>query len=199
MKHTSVSLTPALLTAGVTSLHFPRPVHTTHYQKGLLGSTCHMGRCGAGSLEVILDWDRPPASQGVNPPPNTPGHFRFSPAPKEAPPPHSSQSFMWVGENIWQPLSARPLFVLQASLSSHKLLTMWLFKVRFKTRVTMSKRVLKFDTKMRKMRTMWKSSPYFLWWLYYKRNILVVSEKPGVRYFFHDGKGRFCPDIFVSY
>lgn len=68
MEHTSVSLTPARLTAGVTSLHFPRPVHTTHYQKGLLGSTCHMGRCGAGSLEVILDWDRPPASQGVTPP-----------------------------------------------------------------------------------------------------------------------------------
>lgn len=67
MEHTSVSLAPALLTAGVTSLHFPRPVHTTHYQKGLLGSTCHMGRCGAGSLEVILDWDRPPASQGVTP------------------------------------------------------------------------------------------------------------------------------------
>lgn len=69
MEHTSVSLTPALLTAGVTSLHFPRPVHTTHYQKGLLGSTCHMGRCGTGSLKVILDWDRPPASQGVNSPP----------------------------------------------------------------------------------------------------------------------------------
>lgn len=68
MEHTSVSLTPALLTAGVTSLHFPRPVHTTYYQKGLLGSTCHMGRCGSGSLEVIPDWDRPPASQGVTPP-----------------------------------------------------------------------------------------------------------------------------------
>lgn len=97
----------------------------------------------------------------------------------------AQQSFMWLGENIWQTLSARPLFVLQASLSSHKRLTMWQFKVRFKTRVTMSKRVWEFDTKMRKMRTMWKSSPYFLWWLYYKRNILVVSEKPGVQYFFH--------------
>lgn len=72
MEHTSVSLTPALLTAGVTSLHFPRPVHTTHYQKGLLGSTCHMGRCGAGSLEVILNWDRPPASQEVTPHPQHP-------------------------------------------------------------------------------------------------------------------------------
>lgn len=31
---------------------------------------------------------------------------------------------------------------------------------------------------------MWKSSPYFLWWLYYKRNILVVSEK------------TWCPGFF---
>lgn len=122
-----------------------------------------------------------PRSQPSHPHPQTPsGHFRFSTAPKEAPPPHSSQSFLWVGENIWQPLGARPLFVLQASLSSHKRLTMWLFEVRFKTRVAMPTRVWKLDTKIRKMKTMWKSSPYFLWWLFYKRNILVVSEKPGV-------------------
>lgn len=191
MEHTSVSLTPALLTAGVTSLHFPRPVHTTYYQKGLLGSTCHMGRCGSGSLEVIPDWDRPPASQGVTPTPNTapppPVTSYFLQHQKRLHQPHSCQSFMWAGENIWQPLSARPLFVLQASLSSYKCLTMWLFKVRLKTRVTMSKRVWKFDTKMRKTRTMWKSSPYFLWWLSYKRNILVVLE---LQYFFPRRKGK---------
>lgn len=193
MEHTSVSLTPALLTAGVTSLHFPLPVHTTHYQRGLLGSTCHMGRCGAGSLEVIPDWDRPPASQVVTPTPL--GHFLFSTPPKKVcargrVPPRSSQSFMRVGEHIWQPLSARPLFVLQASLSSHKRLTTWLFKVRFKMRVTTSARVWKFDTKKRKTRSMWKSSPYFLWWLYYKRNILVVSEKAWCPGFFPWWKGK---------
>lgn len=106
-------------------------------------------------------------------------------------PPHSSQSFMWVGEHIWQPLSARPLFVLQASLSSHKRLTTWLFKVRFKTRVTASAQVQIFDTKTGKTRSMWKSSPYFLWWLYYKRNILVVSEKkPWCPGFFPWWKGK---------
>lgn len=52
--------------------------------------------------------------------------------PRSRVPPCSSQSFKRVGEHIWQPLSARPLFVLQASLSSHKRLTTWLFKVRFK-------------------------------------------------------------------
>lgn len=107
-------------------------------------------------------------------------------------PSRSSRSFMRVGEHIWQPLSARPLFVLQASLSSHKRLTTWLFKVRFKMRVTTSARVWKFDTKKRKTRSMWKSSPYFLWWLYYKRNILVVSEKNLVsRIFSVMEKGRF--------
>lgn len=127
-------------------------------------------------------------------------------------PPCSSQSFMRVGEHIWQPLSARPLFVLQASLSSHKRLTTWLFKVRFKMRVTTSARVWKFDTKKRKTRSMWKSSPYFLWWLYYKRNILVVLEKtccPGLFpwwkredfvqiYLFHINVIRFKTRQYIS-
>lgn len=113
-------------------------------------------------------------------------------------PPRSSQSFMRVGEHIWQPLSARPLFVLQASLSSHKWLTTWLFKVRFKMRVTTSVRVWKFDTKKRKTRSMWKSSPS-------NHLVMVVLQKEhpssnlDTRFFSVMEKGRFCPDIFVSY